>query len=84
MVEQVLVSQRKVFLIVKPVLLRQRKVSANLFGSKIPNILTRFNQTFVLLLLNILLILPNISALWYNIQRRAASEIIKVFNLGYV
>ena len=84
MVEQVLVSQRKVFLIVKPVLFSQRKVSANLFGSKRPNILTHFNRTFVLLQPNILLILPNICALWNNIPRRAASEIIKVFNLGYV
>ena len=84
MVEQVMVSQRKVFLIFKPDLFAQRKVSANIFGSKIPNIFTRFNRTFVLLQPNILLILPNICALWYNIPSRAASEIIKGFNLGYV
>ena len=84
MVEQVLVSQRKVFLIIKPVLFSQRKVSANILGSKSPNNLTRFNQTFVLLQPNILLILTNICALWYNIPRRAASELIKVFKLGYV
>ena len=63
MVEQVLVSQWKVFLIVKQVLFSPRKVFANLFGSKRPNILTRFNRTFVLLQPNILLILPNICAL---------------------
>ena len=63
MVEQVLVSQWKVFLIVKRVLFSHRKVSANLFGSKRLNILTHINRTFVLSQPNILLILPNICAL---------------------
>ena len=69
LIEYVLVSERKVFSVVKLFWFSRRKVSAILFDSQRPNISTHFTQTFVLQWPNILLNLPNIWLIYPNITQ---------------